>query len=134
MTFATIAERDDTSILSMISRRNAFTGVLRESERETSLWPPTSQGASERKRIPGRTPSSGNARSIRSDSTWSGRGRPAGLPPVHQREGAANGTINWGPGVLGTMRRLANENGKLVRVPVIRKLREAEPRCGVFEE
>src|SRR5437660_1413643 len=51
-----------------------------------------------------------------------------------QREGAANGTINRELGVLSKVLRLAYENGKLVRVPVIRKLREAEPRSGFFEE
>ena len=51
-----------------------------------------------------------------------------------QQEGAANGTINRELGVLSKMLRLAYENGKLVRVPVIRKLREAEPRSGFFEE
>jgi len=38
---------------------------------------------------------------------------------------AANGTINRELAVLGRMLRLAYENGKLVRMPVIRKLSEA---------
>jgi integrase len=31
------------------------------------------------------------------------------------------------------MLRLAYENGKLMRVPIIRKLKEADPRSGFFE-
>jgi len=46
---------------------------------------------------------------------------------------AANGTINRELAVVGRMLRLAYENGKLVRVPVIRKLSEASPRQGFFE-
>jgi len=46
---------------------------------------------------------------------------------------AANGTINRELAVLGRMLRLAYENGKLVRMPVIRKLSEAFPRQGFFE-
>jgi integrase len=48
--------------------------------------------------------------------------------------GAANGTINRELAILGRMLRLAHENGKLLRVPVIRKLKEAAPRSGFFEE
>ncbi len=61
-------------------------------------------------------------------------GRPAAPQSTNGRAQPTARLVNWGPGVLSTMRRLANENGKLVRVPAIRKLREAEPRCGVFEE
>jgi len=50
-----------------------------------------------------------------------------------QQEGAANGTINRELAVLSKMLRLAYENGKLVRLPVIRKLKEAAPREGFFE-
>jgi integrase len=46
-----------------------------------------------------------------------------------QAENVANGTIN----MLGRMLRLAYENGKLLRLPVIRKLKEAAPRSGFFE-
>ena len=46
---------------------------------------------------------------------------------------AANGTINRELTVLGRMLRLAYENGKLVRMPVIRKLSEAPRRQGFFE-
>ena len=46
---------------------------------------------------------------------------------------AANGTINRELAVLGRMLRLAYENNKLVRLPVIRKLSEAFPRRGFFE-
>ncbi len=45
----------------------------------------------------------------------------------------ANGTINRELAVLGRMLRLAYENGKLLRMPVIRKLSEAPPRQGFFE-
>ncbi len=50
-----------------------------------------------------------------------------------QEEGAANGTINRELAMLGRMFRLAYENGKLLRLPVIRKLKEAAPRSGFFE-
>ena len=50
-----------------------------------------------------------------------------------QSEGAANGTINRELALLGRMLRLAAENGKLTRVPVIRKLKESAPRQGFFE-
>jgi len=46
---------------------------------------------------------------------------------------AANGTINRELSVLGRMLRLAYENNKLVRLPVIRKLTEEFPRQGFFE-
>jgi integrase len=49
------------------------------------------------------------------------------------KDGAANGTINRELAVLSRMLRLAYENGKLVRLPVIRKLKEADPRSGFFE-
>jgi integrase len=50
-----------------------------------------------------------------------------------QAEGVANGTINRELGVLIKMLRLASEHNKLLRVPVIRKLKEAAPRSGFFE-
>jgi integrase len=50
-----------------------------------------------------------------------------------QRQQAANGTINRELAVLGRMLRLAYEHGKLTRVPVIHKLKEAPPRSGFFE-
>lgn len=46
---------------------------------------------------------------------------------------AKNGTINRELSVLTKMLRLAYENGKLTRLPVIRKLKEATPRAGFFE-
>lgn len=46
---------------------------------------------------------------------------------------ASNGTINRELAVLTKMLRLAYENGKLTRLPVIRKLKEAAPRAGFFE-
>jgi integrase len=50
-----------------------------------------------------------------------------------QRQQAANSTINRELAVLGRMLRLAFEHGKLARVPVIHKLKEAAPRSGFFE-
>jgi len=50
-----------------------------------------------------------------------------------QRQGAANGTVNRELGVLTKMLRLAYEHRKLLRLPVIRKLKEAPPREGFFE-
>ena len=50
-----------------------------------------------------------------------------------QAQSAANGTINRELSVLTRMLRLAYENGKLLRLPVIRKLKEAAPRQGFFE-
>ena len=62
---------------------------------------------------------------------------------VEQRQGydvadgtvkIANGTINRELAVLIKMLRLAAERNKLLRLPVIRKLKEAPPRSGFFEE
>ena len=50
-----------------------------------------------------------------------------------QTKGATNGTINRELGVLIRMFKLAYEGGKLLRPPVIRKLRESGPRQGFFE-
>ena len=50
-----------------------------------------------------------------------------------QAEGVANGTINRELAVLTKMLRLAAEHNKLLRLPVIRKLREAAPRSGFLE-
>jgi integrase len=50
-----------------------------------------------------------------------------------QAERAANGTINRELAVLTKMLRLAYEHGKLLRLPVIRKLKEASPRAGFCE-
>ena len=50
-----------------------------------------------------------------------------------QGEEASNGTINRELAVLGRMLKLAYENGKLARLPLIRKLKEAAPRQGFFE-
>ena len=50
-----------------------------------------------------------------------------------QKEAVANGTINRELAVLSKMLRLAYENGKLLRLPVIRKLKEAPPRSGFLE-
>jgi len=51
-----------------------------------------------------------------------------------QAAGAANATICRELGVLGRMLRLAYENGKLLRLPVIHKPKESPPRQGFFEE
>ncbi len=50
-----------------------------------------------------------------------------------QAQEVANGTINRELAVLTKMLRLAYENRKLMRLPVIRKLKEAAPRQGFFE-
>ena len=50
-----------------------------------------------------------------------------------QEKGASNGTINRELAVLNKMLRLAYENNKLLRLPVIRKLKEGPPRQGFFE-
>jgi integrase len=50
-----------------------------------------------------------------------------------QGEGAANGTINRELAVLIRMLRLAYEGAKLLRLPVVHKLKEAGPRQGFFE-
>jgi site-specific recombinase XerD len=50
-----------------------------------------------------------------------------------QAEDVANGTINRELAILLRMLRLAYEHGKLARLPVIRKLKEAAPREGFFE-
>jgi integrase len=52
---------------------------------------------------------------------------------ARQDQRAANGTINRELAILGRMLRLAYEHGKLLRVPVIHKLKEAAPRSGFFE-
>jgi hypothetical protein len=50
-----------------------------------------------------------------------------------QAEKAANGTIRRELSTLSRMLRLAYENGKLLRLPVIRKPKERAPREGFFE-
>ncbi len=50
-----------------------------------------------------------------------------------QRHAAANGTVNRELGILTKMLRLAYERGKVLRLPVIRKLKEALPRAGFCE-
>jgi integrase len=52
---------------------------------------------------------------------------------ARQGQGASNATINRELAVLGRMLRLAHENNKLVRLPMLRKLEEAAPRSGFFE-
>jgi integrase len=51
-----------------------------------------------------------------------------------QTEGASAGTVNRELALLKRLMRLAYENGKLVRLPVIRMLKEAAPRSGFFEQ
>jgi integrase len=50
-----------------------------------------------------------------------------------QEEGASNATINRELGVLIRMLRLAYERGGVMRLPIIRRLKEAGPRQGFFE-
>jgi len=50
-----------------------------------------------------------------------------------QATGVSNGTINRELSVLIKMLGFAYENGKLLRLPVIHKLKEADPRQGFFE-
>lgn len=54
---------------------------------------------------------------------------------VEQRKaaGAANGTVNRELGLLVKMFRLAQENRRVTMLPVVSKLKEAEPRQGFFE-
>jgi integrase len=52
---------------------------------------------------------------------------------ARQRAGAANGTINREVAVLLRMLRLGLEHGKLVRLPIVHKPKEAAPRAGFFE-
>jgi integrase len=67
--------------------------------------------------------------------------RIAGIGPTditrhvakRREEGAANASINRELSLLSRMLRLAYENGKLLRMPIIRRLKEAEPRAGFFE-
>jgi integrase len=74
------------------------------------------------------------------DEFFSGR-RVASIGPAEatdyalkrQGQDASNATINRELAVLVRMLRLAAENGKLLRVPVIRKLKEADPRSRFFE-
>jgi integrase len=68
-------------------------------------------------------------------------GRIAAISPAditayvakRQGERASNGTINRELAVLNKMMRLAYENNKLLRLPVVRKLKEGPPRQGFFE-
>jgi integrase len=50
-----------------------------------------------------------------------------------QEEGAANATINRELETLGKMLKLAYENNKLMRLPIIHKLAANPPRQGFFE-
>jgi site-specific recombinase XerD len=52
---------------------------------------------------------------------------------ARQAQGVTNGAINRELATLIKMLRFAYENQKLVRLPVIRKLKEADPRSGFFE-
>jgi integrase len=53
---------------------------------------------------------------------------------ARQQAGAANGTINRELATLSRMLRWAHRNGKLLWLPVIEKLTEADPRSGFFED
>jgi integrase len=52
---------------------------------------------------------------------------------ARQAQHVSNATINRDLAVLTKMLRLAYENSKLLRLPVIRKLKESAPRQGFFE-
>jgi integrase len=52
---------------------------------------------------------------------------------MRQREGASNSTINRDLAVLNRMLRLAYEHNKLLRPPLIHRLKERAPRQGFFE-
>jgi len=52
---------------------------------------------------------------------------------ARRREGAANGTIRRELATLSRLLRLAYENGKLLRLPVMRKPKDGAPREGFFE-
>src|SRR6266849_786300 len=52
---------------------------------------------------------------------------------LRQEEKASNGTINREIAVLNRMLKLAYENSKLQRMPILRKFKEAAPRSGFFE-
>jgi integrase len=53
---------------------------------------------------------------------------------ARQKAGAANGTINRELATLNRMLHLAYEGGKVLRLPVIRQLKESAPRQGFFEQ
>lgn len=53
---------------------------------------------------------------------------------TRQASGVSNGTINRELAMLMKMLRLAYERGKVIRLPVIHKLKEPPPRQGFFEE
>src|SRR5215472_2245319 len=52
---------------------------------------------------------------------------------VRQQSGVANGTINRELNVLSRLLRLGYEHNKVLRLPIIHKLKEADPRKGFFE-
>ncbi|MBI2878935.1 MAG: site-specific integrase [Candidatus Rokubacteria bacterium] len=56
-----------------------------------------------------------------------------GYVAQRQAEKASNGTINRELAVLGRMLRLAYEHGKILRLPIVHKPKEAAPRDGFFE-
>ncbi len=53
---------------------------------------------------------------------------------TRRKQPTSNRTINIELSLLKRMLRLAHENGKLLRVPPIKMLKEAPPRSGFFEE
>jgi integrase len=87
-----------------------------------------------------RDPKEAGWRLARLDRYFTGR-RLAAIGPAdstvyaqaRQGQGASNATINRELAVLGRMLRLAHENNKLLRLPMLRKLEEAAPRSGFFE-
>jgi integrase len=59
-----------------------------------------------------------------------GQAEATAYAKARQDEGAAAGTINRELATLSKLLHLAYEHGKLQRVPVVKKLREADPRAG----
>jgi len=88
-----------------------------------------------------RNPEEAEFRLTHLDAFFSGR-RLASIGPAdmtryalqRQSEGVSNATINKETATLSRMLRLAYENNKLLRLPIIRKLKENAPRQGFFEK
>jgi hypothetical protein len=57
----------------------------------------------------------------------------SGTGEAERRRRPANGTINREVAILLRMLRLGLEHGKVARVPIVQKPKEAPPRSGFFE-